>query len=192
MPRSPRCRCRRPERRSGAPARLGQRPVGAANRDHGVRGADDEPVAHLAETGRDRDRDTHSFASARSGPGSSPIVIPPALAAPRQAASITPPRPPQMTVAPARASSEPHRRGDLEPHSRGASRGPDDRDVRRGRHDRRSADDDVDELVGHDDHLDDLVAVDVRLHAARLKAQALELLARGAGRRAARGRGPCR
>ena len=45
-----------------------------------------------------------------------------------------------------------------------------------------SAHDDVDQLVRHDDHLGDLVAVEVRLHAARLEAE----LARA--RRAAR---PC-
>src|SRR3954453_14606471 len=51
--------------------------------------------------------DTHGFAASRSLPGSSPSVTPPASCAPRHAAAITPPRPPQTTTAPARASSAP-------------------------------------------------------------------------------------
>ena len=50
---------------------------------------------------------TNSFASAGSVPGRIPIVIPPAPCAPREAARITPPRPPVITTAPPRASSCP-------------------------------------------------------------------------------------
>ncbi len=50
---------------------------------------------------------TCGFASARARPGSNPTTVPPAAAAPRATASITPPRPPQNTTAPAWASSRP-------------------------------------------------------------------------------------
>ena len=50
---------------------------------------------------------THSFASARVSPGTIPIVVPPALFAPREAAAITSPRPPVTTTAPRSASSRP-------------------------------------------------------------------------------------
>ena len=50
---------------------------------------------------------TKGFASARSVPGRRPIVRPPAAAAPRHAASMTPPRPPQTRIAPASARREP-------------------------------------------------------------------------------------
>ena len=46
-------------------------------------------------------------ASRGSRPGMMPMVWPPSLRAPRQAASMTPPRPPQTTVAPRRAISRP-------------------------------------------------------------------------------------
>ena len=50
---------------------------------------------------------TWRFASARSIPGRIPTVVPPAAFAPRQAASIAPPSPPQTSTAPASASSRP-------------------------------------------------------------------------------------
>ena len=49
----------------------------------------------------------HSFASARLVPGRIPIVVPPAAFAPRAAAAITSPRPPQTTVQPRSASNRP-------------------------------------------------------------------------------------
>src|SRR5438093_1081014 len=52
---------------------------------------------------------THRFASRRSKPGSTPTTAPPARAAPREAASITPVRPPQNTTPPARAMAAPTR-----------------------------------------------------------------------------------
>src|SRR5438552_3613639 len=50
---------------------------------------------------------SHGFASARVSPGRIPIVVPPALLAPRAAAAITSPSPPVTTVAPRSASSPP-------------------------------------------------------------------------------------
>src|SRR6201987_3013425 len=49
----------------------------------------------------------HGFASVRVSPGRIPIVVPPALFAPRAAAAITSPSPPVITVAPRSASSRP-------------------------------------------------------------------------------------
>ena len=49
----------------------------------------------------------HSFASARDSPGRIPIVVPPADFAPRAAAAITSPSPPQTTVAPALGEQPP-------------------------------------------------------------------------------------
>src|SRR5438045_3775664 len=46
---------------------------------------------------------THRFASLREKPGNSPTTVPPARAAPRDAASLTPRRPPPRSTAPARA-----------------------------------------------------------------------------------------
>ncbi len=45
--------------------------------------------------------ETNWFASPRSVPGRMPTQIPPAACAPLQAAAITPPRPPETTIAPA-------------------------------------------------------------------------------------------
>src|SRR5690349_19568274 len=50
---------------------------------------------------------SQGFPSARDSPGRIPIVVPPALFAPRAAAAITSPRPPVTTVAPPSASSRP-------------------------------------------------------------------------------------
>src|SRR2546430_1901794 len=50
---------------------------------------------------------SHRFPSARDSPGRIPIVVPPALLAPRAAAAITSPSPPVTTVAPPSASSRP-------------------------------------------------------------------------------------
>src|SRR5215467_2932787 len=50
---------------------------------------------------------TQAFASPRSVPGRIPTVVPPVDFAPRQTASITPPRPPQTTTARRLASSRP-------------------------------------------------------------------------------------
>src|SRR5882724_1475639 len=52
---------------------------------------------------------THRLASRRLKPGSTPTTAPPARAAPRDAASITPVRPPQRSRAPARAMAVPTR-----------------------------------------------------------------------------------
>ena len=56
---------------------------------------------------------SHSFASVRVSPGRMPIVVPPALFAPRAAAAITSPSPPVTTVAPRPASSRPTGLGTL-------------------------------------------------------------------------------
>src|SRR5690349_3001020 len=50
---------------------------------------------------------SQGFPSARDSPGRIPIVVPPALFAPRAAAAITSPSPPVTTVAPPSASSRP-------------------------------------------------------------------------------------
>ena len=50
---------------------------------------------------------TCSLASARSVPGRIPSTVPPAPAAPRDTASITPPSPPHTTTAPRSASNRP-------------------------------------------------------------------------------------
>ncbi len=50
---------------------------------------------------------TYSFASAGSSEGRIPITSPPASRAPREAASITPLRPPQTSTAPASAMPRP-------------------------------------------------------------------------------------
>jgi len=52
---------------------------------------------------------THRLASRRLKPGSTPTTVPPARAAPREAASITPVRPPQRRTAPVRAMAAPTR-----------------------------------------------------------------------------------
>src|SRR3954451_21563922 len=51
--------------------------------------------------------ETHGLAAVRSGPGRSPTVTPPASLAPRHAAAMTPPSPPQTSTAPPRASARP-------------------------------------------------------------------------------------
>src|SRR5947207_2639156 len=52
---------------------------------------------------------THRLASRRLKPGSTPTTVPPARAAPRDAASITPLRPPVRSTAPAPATAAPTR-----------------------------------------------------------------------------------
>src|SRR5262244_3081633 len=52
---------------------------------------------------------THRLASAGSTPGSRPTTTPPERAAPRDAAAITPPRPPHTRTAPAAAIAAPTR-----------------------------------------------------------------------------------
>src|SRR5262249_44355001 len=51
--------------------------------------------------------DTQRLASRASKPGRSPTTTPPAWAAPREAASITPPSPPHSSTAPASAMARP-------------------------------------------------------------------------------------
>src|SRR6185295_5315297 len=53
--------------------------------------------------------ETQRLASRDSKPGRSPTTVPPARAAPREAASITPPRPPHSSTAPASAMARPTR-----------------------------------------------------------------------------------
>ena len=53
---------------------------------------------------------TQRLASSPRKPGRMPTTSPPASEAPREAASITPPRPPEKRTAPARATSAPTRR----------------------------------------------------------------------------------
>ena len=134
---------------------------------------------------------TYALASARSAPGRIPTVVPPAALAPRQAASITPPRPPQTSTAPRSASPRPtpraaarlvaRRRGRRPPRLRAATAGLSHHEV--------------DELAGHDDRLHDLLArfrCAATFGAARASASISSLLARGLGGRRARGRAACR
>ena len=51
--------------------------------------------------------ETQPLASSRSSEGSRPTVMPKRERAPRQAASITPPSPPQTRIAPASATAAP-------------------------------------------------------------------------------------
>ena len=88
-------------------ADLRERPPLAADRDHGV--AARRPPRGC---GRGRCRWRRRGCSAgwprsTESPGTIPITSPPASRAPRAAASITPPRPPQTTVTPASASRRP-------------------------------------------------------------------------------------
>src|SRR5512138_64048 len=57
-------------------------------------------------------RSTQGLASDGEQPGTIPTVNPPSSRAPRQAASMTPPRPPQTTTAPARAMCRPTSKAD--------------------------------------------------------------------------------
>src|SRR3954452_1584664 len=126
---------------------------------------------------------TQPFASSRSSPGSSPTVIPPRERAPRHAASITPPSPPQTSTAlaaaipaptsSAAASSSALARPGPTTAIHGASGGTVPSRPPAGP----LADDEVDELARHDDDLDDLLAVDLRLQARR-PGERLELVTR--------------
>src|SRR3954469_19769038 len=126
---------------------------------------------------------TQPLASPRSSPGSSPTVIPPRERAPRHAASITPKSPPQTSTAlaaaipaptsSAAASSSALARPGPTTAIHGASGGTVPSRPTAGP----LADDEVDELARHDDDLDDLLAVDLRLQARRAR-ERLELLAR--------------
>src|SRR3954447_3234376 len=103
---------------------------------------------------------TQPLASPRSSPGSRPTVIPPRERAPRHAASITPPSPPQTSTAPAvampaptssaAASSSALARPGPTTAIHGASGGT----VPSRRPPRGLADDEGDELAGHDDDPD--------------------------------------
>ena len=103
--------------------------------------------------------------------------------APRLTASITPPMPPVTTTQPASASAAPI--SSAASSVAGAPRP--DRDGDRGAvgvgGGHCSADDDVDELARHHDHLHDVVTVDVGVDVRRGQRELLELLARGARRR---------
>ena len=85
-------------------------------------------VARLAEAGRDRDVDERVRGGAVRARQDADVV-PPACLAPRQAASITPPRPPQTTTAPRSASRRPTSSA---ARARPVARA-DDRDVDQGR-----------------------------------------------------------
>src|SRR5690242_14600018 len=137
----------------------------------------------------------YGLACSRESPGNSPIVVPPAPCAPLHEASITPPRPPLMMTAPPSASRSPTSSaiayssgeafdaphtptytvtsaGHPAPRSEIASGPP-----------AGSPDDNVDELAGHDDRLDDVLAVDVRLHVRLGQRQLAQLvLPRARGR----------
>src|SRR4051795_9005414 len=131
---------------------------------------------------------TQPLASPRSSPGSSPTVVPPRERAPRHAASITPPRPPQTSTAPAAAISAPtcsavsSSSGLARPGPTTAIHGPSGGTLRSRAPARRLADDEVDELARDHDDLHDLLAVDLRLQARRSR-ERLELLARRGRRR---------
>src|SRR5215212_285381 len=126
---------------------------------------------------------TQPLASPRSSPGSSPTVIPPRERAPRHAASITPPSPPQTSTASAAAISAPTSSAAssssrlARPGPTTAIHGPSGGTLRSRAAARFLADDEVDELARHHDHLHHLLAVDLRLQAGRAR-ERLELLAR--------------
>src|SRR5579859_4090285 len=122
---------------------------------------------------------THSLATLRSLPGRIPIVMPPPSRAPRHAAAITPPRPPQTMCAPALAKPRPIVSADCISCS-AATLAP---TIATYGGCIASADDDVHELVGHDHNLDDLVPVQMRLDPAGLERQRFQDLARGTGGR---------
>src|SRR3954449_13215117 len=131
---------------------------------------------------------TQPLASARSRPGSRPTVIPPRERAPRHAASITPPSPPQTSTAPAAAMPAPTSSAaasssvPARPEPTTAIQGASGGTVRSRAPAGPLADDEVDELARHDHDLHDLLAVDLRLEARRAR-QGLELVARGGRRR---------
>ena len=107
-----------------------------------------------------------------------------------RAAAMTPPRPPQTTIAPRLASSRPTSCGVGEVPSVAllapttATYGVRERVAAVGPPTIRTLTDDyVDELVGHDHDLDDLVAIDVLLDAGGGERKLLQLFARGTGRR---------
>src|SRR4051812_31471586 len=123
---------------------------------------------------------TQPLAASRSVPGSSPTVSPPRERAPRHAASMTPPSPPQTSPAPASATAAPAssartssasaaRPGPtIAIHARGGGTG--------------SPHDEVHEPAGHDDHLHDLVAVEMPHDVRPPARERLQLLARRVGR----------
>ena len=88
-------------------ADLRERPPLAADRDHDLAGGDHGEVAGVADRRSRRRGCSTRFASAIELPGTIPITPPPASAAPREAASITPGPPPQTTVTPASANRRP-------------------------------------------------------------------------------------
>ncbi len=150
-------RCSRPN--TGVPALerqgdLGQRPVGAADGDARRRRLrTTSPLRSSPSPVGDGHRDPLGWPPADRRRAGCRWSVPPAAPAPRQAAAMTPPRPPQTTMR-ARAGAEPaHRLGHLRPRLVEASPAPDDGDVHGAG--QGLADDDVDQLVGHDDHLDD-------------------------------------
>src|SRR4051794_20615864 len=114
---------------------------------------------------------TQPLASSRSVPGSSPTVVPPRERAPRQAASMTPPRPPHTRTAPASAIAAPA--SSAHAASRASARpGPTTAIHGAGRgialvvapvRGHSLADDEVDQLARHDHDLHDVAAVDVLL-----------------------------
>ena len=126
---------------------------------------------------------TNGFAVYRWRDGSRPTVMPPAACAPRHAASMTPPKPPQTRIAPGASDEAP-----TSSAARRSSAAPPASRPRRCRctqsppvpvHD--SAHDEVDQLARDDDLLDHLAPVHVRPHVGRLAAQRRQLLLRRAG-----------
>ena len=87
-------------------ADLGERAVASADGDHGVGRGDDHEVADHAEAGRDRRAD-ELVRLGRIGPREDADRLAAGAGAPREAARMTPPRPPVTTVAPPRASCWP-------------------------------------------------------------------------------------
>src|SRR5579875_9737 len=128
------------------------------------------PVASATET--------QGLACERSAPGRMPTTVAPSPAAPRDAAAITPGPPPQSTIAPARPSAAPTA---CASRSWSGVARDDPITAMYGGAGATSARDDVDQLVGYDDHFDHLVPVEVRLDARARQRQPLEFLARSAG-----------
>ena len=152
-------------------------------------------IASLAEAGGTA-TSTYGLAAERSAPGRIPSVVPPSAFAPRQAASIAPPRPPHTrTARPAPAPGRP-------PPPRGLRvAGSYDRDIAPERRPgvgrpstaaRPSADYEVHELARHHDRLHDLAPVQPRAQPLRGPRVLLELLAARRPPAPSAGRSACR
>src|SRR3954469_14543958 len=120
---------------------------------------------------------TQPLAARRSSPGSSASVTPRRDFAPRLGASLTPPKPPVTTTAPAPARPAPTSSASHCSCSE-ASAGPTTATYGVPATDPPASAtyDDVDQLARHDDLLEHVLAVDVRLHVGLLAGQREQLV----------------